>query len=382
MTASPSPPLIALAAGGTGGHVFPAEALAEALLARGYSLALITDNRGAAFRGALAKIDTYRLPVTSLAGGVARQAAGVLALVVSVVKAYALLRRLAPRAVVGFGGYPSLPTMLAATWMRLPTALHEQNAVLGRANRLVASRVDAIATSFVETQLLPEAARARAVLTGNPVRPAVASWRGAFYEWPAFNDRLRLLVTGGSQGAAIFSRVLPAALALLDPSERARIEIVQQCRPEDIEAARTAYREAGVNAQLDTFIHDLPWRLVQASLVICRAGASTIAELTTIGRPAILAPYPHATDDHQTVNARSLAESGAAWVIADRDFTPQALADRLHGFLTQPEPGALSTAASASWDLGRPDAAPDLADLVARLVPANGDAPTSMEKAA
>lgn len=363
-------PLIVLAAGGTGGHVFPAEALARVLAARGYRLALITDTRGTGYRGALAQIETHRLPVTTLAGGLKQRLRGGFDLAVSLLRARRLLRQLKPGAVVGFGGYPSLPTMMAAIQLGLPTALHEQNAVLGRANRLIARRVRAIATSFPEVTYMPEGAQSAVTLTGNPVRPAVIGHRGDGYEPPAADAPLRLLVTGGSQGATIFSRVVPEAVANLPPALRARLRIVQQCRAEDLERVRAAYAQAGVTAELDTFLQDLPAHLAAASLVICRSGASTVAELTVAGRPALLVPYPHAMDDHQTANAEALAEAGAAWLIDNAAFTSALLAERLSAFLADPAP--LARAASAAWNLGRPDAAERLADLVQRLAPANG----------
>ncbi len=366
---SPSP-LIVLTAGGTGGHVFPAEALARVLAARSYRLALVTDRRGTSYQGALAQIETHRLPVTTLAGTIVQRLRGGLDLALSTMRARSLLRRLRPAAVVGFGGYPSLPAMFAAAQLGIPSALHEQNAVLGRANRLLARRVSAIATSFPQVTFVPEAVRSRVTLTGNPVRPTVIGLRRDGYEALAPDGRLRLLVTGGSQGARVFSEVVPAAVAALPADQRARLAIVQQCRPEDIESVRSAYRAAGVAAELATFFEDLPARLAQASLVICRAGASTVAELTGIGRPAVLVPYPYATDDHQRANAAALTAAGAGWLIANQEFTASALTTRLAGVLADPAP--LAAAAAASRALGRPDAAERLADVVVRLAPANG----------
>ncbi len=371
--------LIVLAAGGTGGHVFPAEALARVLIERGYRLALVTDPRGTNYRGALAQIETHHLPVSTLTGSITQKLRGGFDMAISLWRARRLLKRLSPGAVIGFGGYPSLPTMFAALQLRIPTAIHEQNAVLGRANRLIAKRVSAIATSFADVSFLPEGSAARVTLTGNPVRPNALSLRHTTYEIPAFDGRIRLLVTGGSQGASIFSRVVPAAIATLSADQRARIDIVQQCRAEDIEAARAAYRPLGVTVELDTFFADLPARLAAASVVVCRSGASTVAELTVIGRPAILVPYPHAMDDHQTANADAIAEAGAGWLVNDRDFTPALLTEKLQGFLN--DPMSLSKPAAAAWMLGRPDAAERLADLVARFAPANGNTHTT-EKAA
>jgi UDP-N-acetylglucosamine--N-acetylmuramyl-(pentapeptide) pyrophosphoryl-undecaprenol N-acetylglucosamine transferase len=365
-------PLIVLAAGGTGGHVFPAEALAQVLAARGCRLALITDRRGTSYRGALAQIETHHLPVSSISGSVARRLRGAIDMAWSVYKARTLLSRLKPNAVVGFGGYPSLPTVFASLQRGIPTALHEQNAVLGRVNRLIAGRVTAIATSFDHVTHLPEGAATRVTVTGNPVRPGVLAVRHDAYE-ATVRGKLRVLVTGGSQGAQIFSRVVPAAVAALPADQRARLEIVQQCRPEDIDAARAAYRNAGVAAELETFFDDLPARLAHAGLVICRAGASTVAELTVVGRPAILVPYPHATDDHQSVNAAALTDAGAGWLMRQPEFTPEALTARLSELLADPAP--LERAATAALALGRPDAAERLANLVTLLAPARqGDA--------
>lgn len=360
-------PLVVLAAGGTGGHVFPAEALAEALLARGYRLALVTDNRGAAYGGVLGTIETHRLPLSRMSGGIAARVRSVVSIGASVFRARALLRRLGPGAVIGFGGYPSLPTLLAATQLRLPTALHEQNAVLGRANRLLARRVDAIATSFAEVRFLGSDLRERVSVTGNPVRPGIRALHGASYAPPGPGDRFRILVVGGSQGASIFSKVVPAAAAILAPPLRERLEIAQQARAEDLEAARAAYAALGMSVDLQPFFNDVPARLAAAHLVICRSGASTVAELATVGRPAILVPYPHATDDHQTANARALASLGGGWVSLNSEFSAMSLAERLSALLADPAP--LSRAATAAQATGRPDAAERLADLVQRLAP-------------
>jgi UDP-N-acetylglucosamine--N-acetylmuramyl-(pentapeptide) pyrophosphoryl-undecaprenol N-acetylglucosamine transferase len=363
-------PLIVLTAGGTGGHMFPAEALAGALAARRYRLALVTDRRGTAYPGALGQIETHRLAVTTLAGTIVQRVRGGFDLALSTMRARRLLKRLQPAAVIGFGGYPSLPAMFAAAQLGVPTALHEQNAVLGRANRLLARRVSAIATSFPRVSHIPDAAAGRIKLTGNPVRPAVLGLRQQGYRPLTSDGRLGILVTGGSQGARVFSDVVPAAVAALPAEQRARLAIVQQCRPEDIEAVRRTYQAAGVAAELKTFFEDLPARLAQAGLVVCRSGASTVAELTVIGRPAVLVPYPYATDDHQRANAAALTAAGAGWLIPNAEFTPAALAARLVNLLADPAP--LAAAAAEAHALGRPDAAERLADLVVRLAPANG----------
>ncbi len=360
-------PLIVLAAGGTGGHVFPAEALASVLGARGYRLALMTDDRGAVYSGALGGIETHRLRVPPLGPGVIGRIKGVAGMGLAVLAAQRLLKRLGPQAVVGFGGYPSMPTVYAATRVAIPTLIHEQNAVLGRANRLLASRVDAIATSFARTRFLSETQARVATRTGIPVRPAIIALGHASYAPPAVGEKLRVLLTGGSQGAAVFGQIVPGSLAALGPAARAGVSIVQQCRPEDLDKVRAVYSTAGIAAELATFFNDLPTRLAEAHLVIARAGASTVAELAVAGRPALLVPYPSAADDHQSDNARALVEAGGAWLMSQPQFTAEALAARLTGSIADPTP--LSDMAAAARAFATPDAADRLADMVMKLAP-------------
>ncbi len=358
------PRLIALTAGGTGGHVFPAEALAQELLHRGYRLALITDHRGRSYAGTLGQLQTFRISAGGIAGlGLLGKLSSACALVAGLVQARRLLRALKPAAAVGFGGYAAFPTMFAAGRLGVPAVVHEQNAVLGRANRMLASRVARIATSFDQVRFLGASAD-RAVPTGMPVRPAVAAMRDVPY--PALDQRIRLLIIGGSQGARVLSEVVPAALARLPEALRARLDVSQQCRPEDIEGVRAAYAGTGIAATLQSFFDDVPQRLAAAHLVIARSGASTVAELTAVGRPAILVPYPHATDDHQTDNAKAVAASGAAWLMPQSEFTIENLAARLQTLLSQPE--HLAAAAGCARAAGTPDAAIRLADLVETLM--------------
>jgi UDP-N-acetylglucosamine--N-acetylmuramyl-(pentapeptide) pyrophosphoryl-undecaprenol N-acetylglucosamine transferase len=352
--------LVILAAGGTGGHVFPAEALAGALAARGFRLALVTDDRGSAYGGTLGTLETHRLPIRKMTGNLLRRLIGAASLLPGYLAARRLLATLKPAAVVGFGGYPSLPTMFAAA-PKGRTAIHEQNAILGRVNRLVAGRVDAVATSFAETK----GVGANAVRVGNPVRAAVQALRDVPYAPPAAGEKLRVLVTGGSQGASVFGRVVPAALGLLSPEQRQRLAIVQQTRAEDAETVQTQYRTLGLDATVAPFFADLPQRMADAHLVIARAGASTVAELACIGRPALLVPYRYATDDHQTANAQALAATGAAWLVPEPQFAADDLAARLSSLLAAP--AALGDMAKAAHGFGRPDAAERLADLVQRL---------------
>jgi UDP-N-acetylglucosamine--N-acetylmuramyl-(pentapeptide) pyrophosphoryl-undecaprenol N-acetylglucosamine transferase len=364
-------PLIVLAAGGTGGHMFPAEALARALIVRGIRVALLTDQRGQAFGETLPSVEVHRIRASRLPRYALDRLRAVIEMGLGGLEARKLLRGLNPSVVVGFGGYPSIPTVFAASLAKIPIVLHEQNALLGRANRRLASRAQAIATSFAKVTYMP--ATMRGVLTGNPVRPGVLAVRDIPYAEPTADGPLSILVTGGSQGARIFSEILPAAMALLPPELRARVKIVQQCRPEDIEAVTAEYRAAGIDAELSTFFNDVPARLAACHLAITRSGASTVAELGVAGRPAILVPYPFATDDHQTSNAEAFAQSGGAWVVSQRILTPKLLADRIAGLAARPD--TLARAAEAARQEGRPAAADSFADLVISQIGARSGQP-------
>lgn len=356
--------LVLLAAGGTGGHMFPAEALAGQLLSRGYRVGLVTDRRGAGFGERLPAVEVHRISAGGLAGrGVGSRLVALFHLIKGFFEARRLVARLRPLIAVGFGGYASVPTVLAAARAGLPTLLHEQNAVLGRANRLLARRAQAIATSFADTTALG-AAKPR--FTGNPVRPAIAALAARAYAAPM--ESFGLLVLGGSQGAHVFSQLVPAAIALLPAELRQRLAVAQQCRAEDLEAARAAYDALGQQAELSTFFADVPERLGRAHLVICRSGASTVAELAAAGRPAILLPFPYATDDHQTANARSFAAAGGGWLLPEAEATPAKLAEMLTGLIAQPS--TLVFAANRAHRAGQPDAAQRLADLVGELASA------------
>jgi UDP-N-acetylglucosamine--N-acetylmuramyl-(pentapeptide) pyrophosphoryl-undecaprenol N-acetylglucosamine transferase len=361
--------LVILASGGTGGHMFPAEALASALLARGHRVALVTDRRGQAFVERLPEVALHRIPAGRFDTGVVGKMMGIAEMMLGTLAAGRLLKGLQPAVAVGFGGYPSVPTMLAAARRRVATVLHEQNALMGRANRLLAPRVMRIATSFPHVQGLKPADAARVTFTGNPVRPEIAKLRELPY--PAPTGTINLLVTGGSQGARILSTVIPDALARIPAALKSRISLMQQARPEDVDRVRETHRRSGIAAEVAPFFHDLPERLGRAHLVIARAGASTVAELCIAGRPAILVPYAHAADDHQTFNAKVLGDVGAAWVMPESAFTPETLAARLETLLAAPE--SLTNAAAAASGLGRPDAAARLADLVLACAGANGE---------
>lgn len=360
--------LIALAAGGTAGHVYPAVALARVLEARGHNLTLITDKRGGDIKG-LDTIDVHRVSAGGLAGkSLIKRAAGVAELGMGVFQARALLKRLRPDAVVGFGGYASVPTMVAATIVGTPSAIHEQNAILGRANRLLSSRVDKIALSFEKSRSLPEGVGAKTVYTGMPVRPEIADIGMTAATWKG-NGPLTILVTGGSQGANILSEVVPASIEALDSDQRARLRVIQQCRAEDLDSVRAKYRALSVEAELATFFSDMPERVKVADLMICRSGASSVAEALAAGKPTILVPYPHAIDDHQAANAHAVAEVGAGWLMDQSIFTPDRLAERLGSLLQNPR--LIETAAHAARRVGRADAASRLADMVEGLI--NGD---------
>jgi UDP-N-acetylglucosamine--N-acetylmuramyl-(pentapeptide) pyrophosphoryl-undecaprenol N-acetylglucosamine transferase len=355
----------ALAAGGTGGHMIPAHALAAELKGRGHGVLLITDERGSRFPGLFGGVPVHILPAGRLGGG----PVGLLKAAGSVVRGRGQAKRLyrdhRPDAVVGFGGYPAFPALLAASALNIPTVLHEQNGVLGRVNRLLAGDAVAIGTAYKQVDRLRPKYAEKVVLVGNPVRAEIAKL--GELPFPPFDDvaPLKILVTGGSQGANILSRVVPAGLGMLAPPLRRRLQVVQQCRPEDIERVRAQYAELGIPAELMTYIEDMPAKIADAHLIIGRAGASTVAELTAAGRPAILIPFAAATDDHQTANARELVEAGGARAIQEASFTPDVLARQIEALAM--DPVALGNAAARALSVGRPHAARDLADLVERV---------------
>ena len=353
-----------LAAGGTGGHMIPAHALAEELLARGHRVALITDDRGARIPGLFDNVQVHVLPAGRLSGGPIGWLKAIRSIATGRVMALRLYETFLPSAVIGFGGYPAFPALLAARRDRIPALIHEQNAVLGRVNRLMAGKVDAIGTAYKSVQRLPPKASGKVHLVGNPVRDEILALRGQPFPPLTEDGIFRVLVTGGSQGASILSQIVPEGLALLPEHFRRRLQVTQQCREEDIEQVRARYAALGIPADLATYLPDLPERLAWSHLVIARAGASTIAELTAAGRPAILIPLPGATDDHQTYNAREMAKAGGARMIAQAKFTAIELAKQMQKLGL--EPAALAKAASCAKSAGRPDAAKDLADLVER----------------
>lgn len=359
---------IVLAAGGTGGHMIPAQALAEELSRRGHTPSLLTDRRGMRFARLFGDMDIFEIASGRVRGGLLGRIAALGGIVRGIFGARRILRRTDPAAVVGFGGYPSLPAGIAAAWAGIPLCLHEQNAVFGRANRFLARLARMIALSFEGTRRVPEGPRR--MLTGNPVRASVAALHDRPFAEFTSDSLMRILVIGGSQGARILSEVVPAAISTLPRALQNRLQITQQCREEDMEMVRARYAEMGVAAEVMTFVDDLPARLEWTHLVIARAGASTVSELAAAGRPAILVPLAIATDDHQTANAGELAKSGGAWMLAERDFTPAALAKIIAGLARTP--ARLSVAAEGARKVGRPDAAHALADAIEQMVLVSG----------
>lgn len=351
-----------LAAGGTGGHVMPAYALAVELIARGHHVALVTDDRGMKIPGCPEKLARHVLPAGRPGGGPRSWYGAARSIAAGRGMARQLNHHFQPSCVVGFGGYPAFPALLAAFADKVPTVIHEQNAVLGRVNRFVAPKVNAIATAYPAVKRVKPAHTAKVHLVGNPVREEVIALRNENYP-PLDEDGIfRVLVTGGSQGASILSEVVPDGLAQLPLNLRRRLQVTQQCRAEDIEAVRKTYADHHIPAELATYLEDLPERLGWAHLVIARAGASTIAELTCAGRPAILVPLPTAMDNHQAYNVSEMVEAGGARAIAQTQFTAKELAKQIQKMALLP--GALENAAKAAWRCGKPTAVRDLADLV------------------
>ena len=366
--------LVLLAAGGTGGHLFPAEALATALRGLGVRVVLATDGRVGEIAKTFPAERVVEVPSGTPSGGnILSKGIAALKLGRGVLAALRLVRQIRPDCVVGFGGYPTVPPVFAAATLGVPTLIHEQNGVIGRANRFLLGRVSAVATGFASVKGIGESLAGKTYHTGNPIRPAVTQAAAIPFEAPRPGGALRLLVFGGSQGARVMSETVPKALALLSPAERARISLVQQARPEDLAEVRRRYAEAGVSAEVEPFFKDLPARIAACHLVVARSGASTVAELAAIGRPAILVPLPGAIDQDQAANAQSLAAIGAATVLPQTEFTPERLAAEIGRRLA--DPSLLTAAAAAAKSAGVLDAAERLAAVVMAL--AKLDVPSS-----
>ncbi len=359
-------PLILLAAGGTGGHLFPAEALGVELIRRGLRVRLATDARALRYSGLFSKdmIDVVpsetvrsRTPWSLAHTGIMLAYGGVVAL--------NLVRRLKPAAVVGFGGYPTLPPLMAARLLGTPGIIHEANAVLGRANRFLSSRVSAIATSLPGVLDRDPALKGKTTTVGTPMRPAILAAAAVKFASPATNEPLRLLVVGGSQGARVMADIVPGAIERLEPSLWSRLVLTQQVREEDMARVRAVYDRLKIQAELAPFFSDLPARLASSHLVVSRSGAGTVAELGAIGRPSILVPLPGAIDQDQFANAGVLAQAGGAIRIAQADFTPDRLAAEISTLAAEPE--RLAAMAASARTMGRLDAAERLADLVVKV---------------
>jgi len=350
-----------VAAGGTGGHMFPAEALARELASRGWRVVLATDARGQHYAHAFPAEERLALDAATGSGPIGLLKAG-LAIWRGVGQAKSAFDRTGADVVVGFGGYPSAPALVAAILQKRPTLIHEQNAVLGRTNRMLAPRVGGVASAFPTLGRAPEAVKARAQVVGNPVRPDIRALFDRAYVAPAGDGPIHVLVTGGSQGARILSETAPRALTALPEAIRNRLKVQQQSRPETLDSARQIYLEAGIEAEVAPFFRDIADRLSRAHLVIGRAGASTCSELAVAALPSVLIPLKIAMDDYQTLNARALSDAGAARVIAEDDVTVDSLTAVLADILS--DPAKLTVMSAAARSVAIPDAATRLADLV------------------
>lgn len=363
MAARTNAPLVLLAAGGTGGHLFPAEALAVALGRRGIRVVLATDARATRYGERFPAESVHIIPSETIRGRNPLALTRTMALLgLGLFKAWRLIGRLRPAAAVGFGGYPTLPPLVAAILRRVPTVIHDGNAVMGRANRLLAPRVTAIATGFAGVLDRDPRLAGKARHTGTPLRPAVAAAAAIPFSAPEPDGPFRMLIFGGSQGARVMAEVVPAAVAVVDAAVRARLAIVQQAREEDVARVSEFYVRLGVPAEVRPFFADLPARMAAAHLVIARSGAGTVAELAAVGRPAILVPLPHALDQDQLANATVLEQAGAAIVLTQDVFTPERLATELASLAA--DPARLAAMAAAAKATGATDAAERLAELV------------------
>jgi UDP-N-acetylglucosamine--N-acetylmuramyl-(pentapeptide) pyrophosphoryl-undecaprenol N-acetylglucosamine transferase len=359
-------PLILLAAGGTGGHLFPAEALGVELIRRGFRVRLVTDSRALRYSGLFSKDTIDVVPSETVRSRTPWSLAYTgLMLGYGLVAALHLVRKLKPAAVVGFGGYPTVPPLIAARLLGVPGIVHDANAVLGRANRFLSSRVSAIATSLPGVLDRDPALAPKTTTVGTPMRPAILAAAAVKYVAPEPNGALRLLVVGGSQGARVMADIVPGAIERLDPSLWSRLVLTQQVREEDMARVRAVYDRLKLSAELAPFFSDLPARLASSHLVVSRSGAGTVAELGAIGRPSILVPLPGAIDQDQFANAGVLSQADGAIRIVQKDFTPERLATEITAFAA--EPARLAAMASAARKVGRLDAAERLADLVVKV---------------
>src|SRR5438445_1696666 len=352
--------VILLGDGGTGGHLFPSDALAHELIERGWKVHLATDHRAERYSRQFPAVEVHPIPSATLGSkNPIAMLSAFWTIWQGVRQAGRVIARIKPDAVVGFGGYPTLPPLYAATRRKVPTLIHEQNAVMGRANRALAGRVDAIAGGFLPQDM--SAAGAKTVTTGNPVRPAVLEAAKTPYAASTGEEPFRLLVFGGSQGAQFFSDAMPGAIALLSDVQRKRLAITQQARADDVARVKAAYATLGVSVEVSPFFTDMAARIAAAHLVISRSGASTVSEIAVIGRPALLVPYPYALDHDQAANAAALAAAGGGEVHPQSTLSPERIATLIGGLMDMPE--RLAAMAAGAKTAGRPDAARLLADL-------------------
>ena len=357
-------PTILLSAGGTGGHVFPARALADELILRGYHVEIATDTRGVKyFDGLDAKIPRHIISSGSYASGLLGKVIGTFELLKGFIQSIKLIRRMKPIAIVGFGGYPSAPPIFAGQFLGVKTIIHESNAILGLANKLLAPFATKIALSYPETDGIPDKLKSKSICTGNPVRQAIADL--SIVPYPHMNDKITIMIFGGSQGAKVFSDVVPLALVALPPELQSRLHIIQQSIPSTIDAVREIYLKSKLDFEIKPFFDDMPTRLKNTHLFIARSGASTVAEFTAAGRPAIYVPFPRHKDNQQVFNAEQVAKAGGGWVVLEKDLTVEGLKTTLEGLLQSPE--NLQKAAESARNLGLIDATQRLADIIAEF---------------
>ncbi|MFL6950204.1 MAG: undecaprenyldiphospho-muramoylpentapeptide beta-N-acetylglucosaminyltransferase [Xanthobacteraceae bacterium] len=361
-----SSPLILLAAGGTGGHLFPAEALGVELIRRGLRVRLATDSRASRYSGLFSKDTIDLVPSATVRSRAPWSLAYTgLMLAAGTAVSLSLMRRLKPAAVVGFGGYPTLPPLLAARLFGVPGIIHEANAVLGRANRFLSTHVNAIATSLPGVLDRDPALAGKTTIVGTPMRPGILAAAAMKYVPPELTGPFRLLVVGGSQGARVMADIVPGAIERLEPALWSRLVLTQQVREEDMARVRAVYDRLKIKAELAPFFSDLPARLASHDLVVSRSGAGTVAELAAIGRPSILVPLPGSIDQDQFANAGVLAQANGAIRIAQADFTSDRLAAEISALAA--EPARLAAMAANARSVGRLDAAERLADLVMKV---------------
>ncbi len=360
-------PVIVLSAGGTGGHLFPAESLATALKRKDCRIVLMTDNRVGGISGSFPADEVVQVSSASPSGGsIIGKGMAAVKLGLGTLSAIPALRRLKPDAAIGFGGYPTVPPLLAASFLGIPTVVHEQNGVMGRANRLLAPRAALIATGFPDVRSIPAGVKAEVVYTGNPIRPAVIEAAKIPFTPLTPTGDFHILIFGGSQGARVMSEIVPEAMKLLPAEARAGLKLTQQARAEDAAHVTALYNELGIRAEIQPFFKDLPRRMADAQFVVARSGASTVAELSVLGRPSLLVPLPGALDQDQAANAQYLSNAGAATMVLQKDFSPQRLADEIRARLD--DPALLATAAHAAGALGVVNAGERLAEAVMNLV--------------